>query len=86
MNQEQTIRSLIAALAAESDPLSISPQRMAGLLEALLDLDLSSAADIEERIRSNILEYVVAYRPGEGPGLLYLMPDEARKLVEQAFS
>ena len=51
MSQEENIRKIIADLAQEHNPISISPARLAGLLEMLLDFSSGAAVAIEENLR-----------------------------------
>lgn len=51
MTQEDSLRDLIADLAREQNPLSVSPSRLAGILEGLLGFSSGSAASVEENLR-----------------------------------
>ena len=77
MTQEQIILDLIRALGAERDPDSISPDRLAGILEALLGQSISQGADIEFRLRT-----ALALKEWD---IQYLTQQEAIEIVTQIF-
>ena len=78
MTQEQIILDLIRALGAERDPDSISPDRLAGILEAILGQSISQGADIEERLREALALKNLKVE--------YLTAQEAIEIVQSIFT
>ena len=83
MTQEDSLRALIADLAREQTPVSVSPARLAGILEALLDFSSGTAASIEEDLRVTLGLNQIA---GNGSGISMLTEQQAVEIVKNNFN